>query len=441
MYHNPARGLRQGWPDEPRARELLVWGLRRLAVTDTDQALQRWDTLRTHYSFSPEQTWKLHRTLAVYAVIHDHDQARALLDSLGENSMDEDVFQWRLRLALEDHDWKDLVRWTRGTPPDDAMRLRWLYWRARALEETGDNEAARAIYGKLAEERDYYGFLAADRLGVPYNLNYLSVRKDESTWQGIMAMPAVQRARELYALDMRYRARREWHDALGRMTPHQMEIAAMIAADWGWHDRTILTLGRARAFDDLVLRFPLPYAKRLEEYANKRGLDPSWVFALTRAESAFMEDARSPTGALGLMQVMPATGRHTARSIGLRRFRARYLLDADKNITIGTAYLKQMYDRFGGNTILATAAYNAGPNQVARWLPDSGCSEPDEWIETIPYTETRKYVARILYYATIYDWRLKRDITPVHKRMAVIEPQQKDLVAGLSCVVTNVSSN
>ena len=443
MYHNPAWGLqhKSAYPDGPRAREILVYGIRRLATANIDRAIKRWEALRSQYSFSPEDRLSMRRTLAVYAVINDNDKARALLDSLGDDHMDEDVFQWRLLLALTDHDWKDLVRWTRGTPPDDAVRLRWQYWRARALEQTGDKPDADAIYRSLAEERDYYGFLAADRLGVNYNLNYLSVPKDDDAWKEVMSMPAVLRARELYSLDRLYSARREWHYAIAHMDKYQMQIAAMIASDWGWHDRTILTLGRAKALDDLVLRFPLSYEQRLKEYADKRGLDISWVFALTRAESAFMEDARSVTGALGLMQVMPNTGKRTARAIGFRKFHTRYLLDADKNITIGTAYLKQMYDKFDGNKILATAAYNAGPNNIVKWLPDSGCEEPDEWIEKIPYTETRKYVARILYYSTIYDWRLHRGITPVHDRMAVIEPQRKNLITDLNCVVTNVSDN
>ncbi|MEJ2761988.1 MAG: transglycosylase SLT domain-containing protein, partial [Gammaproteobacteria bacterium] len=302
---------------------------------------------------------------------------------------------------------------TAGTIPDDVYPLRWRYWRARALEQAGERKTADAIYRSLAGQRDYYGFLAADRLGIPYNLNYASLPNDVETWKAIMAMPAVIRARELYKLGMMLEARREWRDALTRMSDHQMQIAARIAADWGWDDRTILTLGRAQAYDDLVLRFPLPYEHRLKKYAKKRGLDLSWLFALTRAESAFMQDARSPTGALGLMQVMPRTGRRTARAIGFRTFHTRYLLQADKNITIGTAYLKQMYDKFNGNQILATAAYNAGPYNVARWLPESECDEPDVWIETIPFTETRKYVARILYYSSIYDWRLQRGITHV----------------------------
>ncbi len=443
MYHYPASGTRKAdYEDSERAREILVYGLKRLARSDTGLAVKRWDTLQENFEFLPEERNAVVRTLAVYAVINEHERARQLLDSIPDEEIDESLFQWRLRLALENRDWSTLVKWTRAAPPDDdAVRLRWRYWRARALEETGADDEARAIYRSLARERDYYGFLAADRLGVGYSLNHAPLQNDDEKLRAVAELPAVVRARELYSLGMTYSARREWYHLLRKMSSEQMRMAALIAADWGWHDRTILTLGKAEAFDDLVLRFPLPHRPLLEKYAEKRGLDLSWVYALARAESAFMVDARSPAGALGLMQVMPATGRQTAMSIGFRTFHTSYLLRADRNVTIGTAYLKQMYDKFKNNKILATAAYNAGPHNVARWLPETDCSEPDIWIAKIPYTETRKYVARILYYATIYDWRLNQDITPVQERMALIQPRKENLVTAINCAITNLSKN
>jgi soluble lytic murein transglycosylase len=141
------------------------------------------------------------------------------------------------------------------------------------------------------------------------------------------------------------------------------------------------------------------------------------------------------------MQVMPETGRMTARNIGINKFQPDDLLKADKNVPIGSAYLRQMYDLFNGNAVLATAAYNAGPHRVKTWLPKSGCMEPDIWIEKIPFTETWKYVRRVLFYASIYDWRLERDIVPIQRRMAVIESPRKTLLAGLSCQPQEVSYN
>lgn len=368
--------------------------------------------------------------------------ARELLDAVDNGFVDEDVLQSRLRSALADLDWNALLRWTSGeVPEDEATRGQWLYWRGRALETSGKDEEARATYDRAARERNYYGFMAADRLSRPYAFDHQPLPEDPEAWQRLNGLPAVRRARELYLLDMTLSARREWHHALEAMTTYQMQIAAMIAADWGWHDRVILTMGRAGAYDDLVLRFPMPYEEPLRQYADKRALDLGWLYALVRAESAFMEDARSPAGAMGLMQVMPTTGRETARSIGWRGFTPDQLMRAEVNVPIGTAYLRQMLDRFGGNMILATAAYNAGPGNVGRWMPRSSCVDPDVWVEQIPFTETRKYVQRILYYSSIYDWRLQREVLPIRRRMAAVHPSRQAIAGEQGCVVQSISMN
>lgn len=439
-YGNPARGTALDYEDQPISREILTQGMKRLATVDIDTAISRWPALKEQYSFNIEQIDSIERTIAVRAVIADHAQARGLLDTIENGNANGDIFHWRLRNALKNHDWQSLARWTEGNiPEDNSIGLRWRYWRARALEMTGQPQEASRLYQGLAEERDYYGFLAADRLQLDYNLGHHSLPEDLETWNEISDRGAVKRARELYLLGNRYHARREWNQAISNMGSYQLQVAAMVAANWGWHDRTILTLGKAEAYDDLILRFPIVYRDEMTRYTTMRQLDLGWVYALTRAESAFMSDARSPSGALGLMQLMPATGRETARQINFRTFNNSYLLEPEKNITIGTAYLKKVYDRFD-NVILATAAYNAGPNAVARWLPDEGCVEPDIWVESIPYTETRKYVARIMFYATLYDWRLNNQVTRINQRMANITPEQQALVAGLSCPVsTNIS--
>jgi soluble lytic murein transglycosylase len=178
----------------------------------------------------------------------------------------------------------------------------------------------------------------------------------------------------------------------------------------------------------------------LKNHATKNQLDPAWVFALVRAESAFIEDVRSPAGALGLMQVMPKTGEMTARRLGMNNFTTNHLTRAEHNVPIGSKYLRMMYDDFNGNVILATAAYNAGPHRVRSWLPETGCIEPDVWIENIPFLETRNYVKRVLEYSSIYEWRLEREIKPLAQRMTAVQPRrQQTLVAGMSCTGPAVS--
>ena len=158
------------------------------------------------------------------------------------------------------------------------------------------------------------------------------------------------------------------------------------------------------------------------------------MFGLVRAESAFIEDISSPVGALGLMQVMPRTGRSVAKKIGIKNFKKSKLRRAETNVPIGSAYMKMMLNKFNGNIILATAAYNAGPHRVLKWLPKKVCAEnPDIWIELIPFNETRKYVRRVLYFSIVYDWRFKMAIKPMKDRMAQITTRNKKLITKLSC--------
>ena len=442
MHNNPWAGTsKPKYKDEIMARKLLIYGIYRLAARDTKKALTRWPVLKAAYKFDAEQILKIEKRLATLAAKYDHGDPRSILDQIPHEAIDENIFHWHIATALKYQDWDLLLKWTRLEPAMDSIAQRRHYWHARALEETGDPEAADAIYQKLAEGRDYFSFSAADRLGQDYAMGQRSLPVDVEARQKVATTPAVERARELFFLGMLHSARREWQHSFKSFSNYQLQIASAIAAEWGWHDRVILTLGKARAYDDLLLRFPLAYKKELTAHAKKRNLDLAWVYALTRSESAFIEDVRSPAGALGLMQVMPRTGRETARKLGMKSYKRENLKQSAKNISIGTTYLRKMYDRFDNNIILATAAYNAGPANVSKWLPKKGCVEPDIWIAQIPFTETRKYVRRILYIASIYDWRLKNKIKSVQERVAMVSSRKTQNIAGFSCTKPVVSMN
>jgi soluble lytic murein transglycosylase len=147
----------------------------------------------------------------------------------------------------------------------------------------------------------------------------------------------------------------------------------------------------------------LDYSKTVEKATKGIGINNSLVMSLTRQESAFNERARSPVGAMGLMQLMPATAKQVSKSIGLN-FSSANLYDKETNLRLGSSYLDQLIDHYKGNAILATAAYNAGPNRVDKWLDEApNCQRIDTWIESIPYKETRQYVQNVLAYKVIYD--------------------------------------
>jgi soluble lytic murein transglycosylase len=428
MHHNPSVGTKNPqYPDTAIAREILLYGIKRLARQNITRSLSNWQILQDNYNFIPAEIDDVNLVITVRAAKNKHPKAAKLLDNLNPALDSEEIFHWRLRTALKSNDWQRLYRWTKDDPPEiESVKYRWIYWRGRALEKIGDIEKANESYASIADQRDYYGFLAADRIGTEYKMNNYPLPEDLEAKNKVSHMPGIRRARELFVLYGDYMARREWQHSLVTMTNYQKQLAARLAFEWGWYDRAIFAMGAAHAYDDLELRFPITYHNEIEKYANKRNLDAGWIFALMKSESAFMEKVKSPAGALGLMQVMPATGRLTARKIGMKNFRTSDLLIAKKNIALGTAYMKQMQDKFNGSHILATAAYNAGPGQSVKWSPKKDCKEPDIWVEQIPFNETRAYVKRVIFYASIYDWRLGHEVIPLKQRMTAVYPYKSN---------------
>jgi soluble lytic murein transglycosylase len=428
--------------DNETSREILAHGILRLAKQDVAKAVKRLEALQQDFAFTSGETAEIERTLAIRAAKNKSKLASKLLDQIDNYHVNDEVFHYRLRTALKNEDWPILKKWTTGQAHDVDIEMRWRYWHARALEETGEPEKAKEIFAELAKERDYYGFLAADRINAPYRMNHYPIPENKEEFARIESLPGIKRAHEFFKLGSGYSARREWYHAESKLTTYQMQMAAALVTKWGWHDRAIFAMNRAKAYDNLVLRFPLLFEDIFDKYAKKRNLDRGWVYGLARAESAFIEDVKSPAGALGLMQVMPRTGKETAKSIGLKGFKTYKLTQAETNIPIGTAYMKMMLDKFNGNMALATAAYNAGPHRVVKWLPKKGCVEPDVWIELIPFNETRKYVRRVLSFANIYDWRLGGDIKPIKERVSLITPNKKNQnIADLSCTAVKISDN
>lgn len=426
LHKHPGKSLqdRHLKADNAANRELLAHALRRLADNDVEQAIMAWQALHQTHQFSNAQRRSIQRRLAIAAVHQDSDKAVALLHAIPDDEVDETLQRYRLRAALEAQDWQALHDWTADYRQLPGNQLRWQYWQARALEELGQAGAAIDLYRELSAERDYYGFLASDRLGIGYSFNNHEISLSGKNRRRLLAIPGILRARELYRLDRHTSARREWYHATHDMDRHDLELAAALASDWGWHDRGILALGKARSYDDLRLRFPLPFRSLVSENARRQRIEPGLIYSLIRSESAFMEEARSHKGALGLMQLLPVTGKRTAKRIRVPLRRSHDLLRAETNIPIGSAYLRQMLDRFGGSLSMATAAYNAGPRRVRAWQPEIGCETAELWIEQIPFTETRRYVRNALFYSAIYDWRMGRPVRTIESHLTPIPPAQ-----------------
>ena len=288
-------------------------------------------------------------------------------------------------------------------PASAQGTLRWQYWQARAelsSQDIGGRESARVSFERLASERDYYGHLAALWLGIPGSLADQSTTIAPEKLLDLAAAPTAQRIYELRALGETLEARREWFQLIKPFSNTELRIAAALASQWHWHDMAIATLAQAQAWDEVLERFPRPYAERFTEAARTQGVPVTLAMAVARRESGFWTEARSPVGAQGLMQLMPRTAQSVAKSIDLDSPTDLVLTQADTNIKLGTAYLGQLLQRFNDNRVLALAAYNAGPSRTKKWYTNP---QPiDAFIEGIPFAETRAYVKAVLLYAAIY---------------------------------------
>ncbi len=400
-------------------RQILAHSVRRIARRNASAAAETWNKLVMKYSFEEHEYEETESYIAVALALQKSPEALHWLSNL-PYSDNESVIEWRIVATIYQEQWDDTLYWIEQLSYNDQQTDRWIYWRARALEEEQQDDLANELFTKVAQNRSYYGFLAADRLGLPYQFEDYPLRFPEESYTAVKQLPAVERAKEFYILGDILNARREWYNATQAIQAEELPLLAQIAHQWGWHDRAIYTLGRANYMDDLEIRFPLAHKEQVINYSNKQNIDPSWSYAVIRQESAFASDARSPKGAMGLMQIMPKTGQTIARTLKTKLKNSRQLLEVDTNIRFGVNYLRKVMNRFDDNTVLATAAYNAGSQRVKSWLPEQDSISPDIWIESVPFKETRNYLKQVLAYTAIYDKRLENNIKPLKARMPEI---------------------
>ena len=301
-------------------------------------------------------------------------------------------------------------------------RERWRFWRAHSMAALGRNAEAQQALRSLANERSYYGFLAADRVAQPYVLGHRPLVRESSRLKVLKDDARVQRTREWLALNRDVDARREWHALLGDLDTKGRRDAAIVAHSWQWFEGGIRAAAKASAWDDLDVRFPLAFQADVAAAANRSTLPPSRVFAIVRQESAFMRNIRSSVGALGLMQLMPATARQVARRAGQRKPNRAAILEPSNNLLLGSLYLARLQQRYGDHPVLATAAYNAGPGRVRQWRRIPQAMKSRDWIEAIPFKETRRYVRRVLTYQIIYAERLGEKSLRLHDLMPTVNP-------------------
>jgi soluble lytic murein transglycosylase len=312
--------------------------------------------------------------------------------------------------------------------PNHATTGAALYFLGREAEERHEPAEAHAYYERLSTtfENHYYAMRARDRLQSP-ELPAVAPAPKTVEFLGQLAFPVpkpvsatpthpttwrIERSRllreaglsDLADAELRFGARNDGQPALLGMemagaadSIHQrMRIMKNMSPEY-----LILPLETApRRYWELL--FPLPYTDELKADAAAHGVDPYLLAGLIRQESEFDPQALSPAKAYGLTQVRPVTGRQFARSAGIARFSTAMLYQPSVNLKIGAAILRSMLDKNNGQLEHTLASYNAGPARLSEWLTWSTYREPAEFVESIPFTETRDYVQAVLRNADIY---------------------------------------
>ncbi len=421
IYHKPERVLnsKRLKKNHPAKSTIQIHAVQRMVKKSPEKAMKLLTALQKNNSFTMTEKDKMYRSIGMKLAYKHADNAWFWLNKISDKNSDETVRQWRARSAVREGNWQAINSAIKRLSAKEQKNFRWQYWLAASKAQNGKKSEALKEYSQLAQNRSFYGFLAADKVDMPYNFQNVPLTPDNASFSAVKQNPGIKRAREFYLLGRTIDARREWYFTTRKqMNNDERAIAAKVAQQWGWYNRAIITMAHTDQRNDIKLRFPIVQQERVKKYSEKQKLQPAYTMAVIRRESAFAEDARSRVGALGLMQIMPATGKVIARKLKVKYKNKNQLLNPETNVQFGTKYLNMMLKKFHNQPALASAAYNAGGHRVRAWQPKDKSMSADQWIESIPFKETREYVSSILAYTAIYEHRLGLEQT----RLSAILP-------------------
>ncbi|MEO7338422.1 MAG: transglycosylase SLT domain-containing protein [Caldimonas sp.] len=420
VIDNPALYLVRSASTESRANaELATLALMRMAASDPGAAAAQLDARWERSLPADLATWAW-SSVAKQAAMKLQPEAsdwflraaRMETRTSPDMPLPDETLAWKVRSALRADNgkprWQQVVQAVNAMSPAEQKDPAWVYWKARALQvlakDSQDGESlrklSRELLASLAGQLNFYGSLAAEDTSQPFVLPLAPAPLTPAEIGSARVNSGLVRSLQLISIGLRGEGVREWNYTLRGMGDRELLAAAQLACDREVWDRCINTSERTRSEVDMAQRFPMPFRNEVSMRAREIGLDPAYVYGLIRQESRFVMDARSGVGASGLMQIMPATARWTAKKIGVA-YSPGQLADRDTNVRLGTAYLKLVLDDFGGSQVLATAAYNAGPGRSRKWR-EGPWLDPAAWAENIPFPETRDYVKKVLSNATYY---------------------------------------
>jgi soluble lytic murein transglycosylase len=411
-------------------QELVVLALIKIALSDADAAARLLET-RWGVQLLPEEEHWLWGVIGKQAALKLDASALTYFGKIRRDAdLNDDQLAWKVRAALRAGQWKTVLAAVRAMSDEARQDVTWIYWRARAQlalarQDADRSEPLQALQA-IAGPRGFYEQLALDELGQKAAAPPRPVALSAEEREAVRNNAGLHRALYAMAIGLRSEGVREWNyttnlHSNGGMGDRELLAAADLACQREVWDRCINTSERTRAVADFDQRYPTPFRDQVLRRSREIGLDPAYVYGLIRQESRFVTDARSGVGASGLMQVMPATARWTAKKLGWVGFSTDQLADKDMNIAIGTSYLKLALDGFGGSMPLAAAAYNAGPGRARNWR-NGPLLEGAIWAENIPFNETRDYVKKVLANTTVYASQISGQPQSLKARLGLVGP-------------------
>ena len=390
-------------------REIALFALLRLMRKDLDLAYMHW--LKVEDQFTAfDRSYFLGKLGHRAAIRHDPralNWFREAQNTIPAYPLSDAELGWQVRAALRAAGWEEVLKAINRMSVVEQQMDVWRYWKARALKAQCDNQGADSIFITLIDEHSFYGQLAREELGAMLSVADKTYRVNQREVSAMAQRPGIQRALAFFRMDLRTEAYREWNWTIRNFTDVELLAAAEVARRHGMYDRAINTANKTVSQHDFSLRFLSPHRDILKKILQQHELDEAWVYGLIRQESRFIADIKSHAGAVGLMQVMPQTAEWVAKQLGIPKFRHHLVRDVNTNLRLGTYYLKHVLGTLDNQPLLASAAYNAGPGRAKRWRNDAMPMEGAIYAETIPFSETRDYVKKVLvnsiYYAKVLE--------------------------------------
>ncbi len=422
--------VKQGAGNSRAGRELAAFAIARLAANDPRIAADELDKLKNRLQDS-ERQWAWSQ-IALQGAKKHLSEAIGWYAQAGKTPLSDEGYQWKVRAALRAQEWGVVRDTIQAMPAELAAKPEWIYWLGRALHAGGRTTEGNALFEKIAGQANFYGNLADEELGRTVLPPPKATAATAEEQRAARDNPGIRRALAFFRTDMRAEAVREWNWALRGMDDRQLLATADLAKRNQIWDRAINTADKTKNEHDYSLRFLAPYGETVRPAAQNQSLDDAWVYGLMRQESRFITSAKSNVGASGLMQLMPATAKWVAKKIGLRDFSQGRVNDTETNVLLGTTYMRLVMENLDNHPVLASAAYNAGPGRAKKWRADRPL-EGAIYAETIPFSETRDYVKKVMsnavYYSALFNGKpdsLKARLGTVGARTADA-PKDADL--------------